>query len=272
MLQNLPLEQRAAILPLTAEVPEHLIIPAVLNGSSPGHVYTDDPQQPAAALIDSAEGHYLIGLPTRPSFIGQVRDYFAATIFASGYLNLNLIAMLAWHPHLSELVPLHTLHAEPRRRYSCTALNPDLAQLPEGYQIVNIDADLLQRGDLQIPEHILGWIHNNWGTREAYLQRGFGCCILHQNEVVSWSLADCVVGERCEIGIHTAPHYRKRGLAVQTTAAAVRFALTHGINEVGWHCNDTNEGSWRTAERVGFQLVKHYTLHYTLIGSPSASE
>lgn len=271
MLQTLALDQRAAAHPLTAEVPEHLIIPAVLNGSSPGHIYVDNTQQPTAALIDSAEGHYLIGQPTQPAFIGQVRDYFAATIFASGHHNLYLIATPAWHPHLTELVPHHTLHAEPRRRYSCTAINPDLAPLPQGYQIANIDANLLQRGDLQLPDHIRSWIHSNWGTEEAYLQRGFGCCILHQNEVVSWSLADCVVAERCEIGIHTAPHYRKRGLGVQTAAASVHFALTHGIKEVGWHCNDTNEGSWRIAERVGFQLVKRYTLHYTLIGEPATT-
>jgi len=35
-----------------------------------------------------------------------------------------------------------------------------------------------------------------------------------------------------------------------------------GIKSVGWHCNDGNTASQRTAEKVGFELVKTLDRHY----------
>jgi RimJ/RimL family protein N-acetyltransferase len=79
------------------------------------------------------------------------------------------------------------------------------------------------------------------------------------------NLADCIVAGRAEIGIETAPEHRRRGLATQVTAAAVAMAFDRGLTEVGWHCNDDNTGSYRTAESVGFRLARRYDL---LAGRP----
>ena len=84
---------------------------------------------------------------------------------------------------------------------------------------------------------------------------------MHEQQVVSWSIADCVSGERCEIGIHTLPEYRRQGLATITAAAAVDFAFSHGFKVVGWHCDDDNVGSWKTAEKVGFFKERDYVFY-----------
>jgi RimJ/RimL family protein N-acetyltransferase len=124
-----------------------------------------------------------------------------------------------------------------------------------------VDQDLLDTPGLIIPDHLLGWMKGNWGSVENFLARGFGFCTLHGSRIVSWSVADCVSGDQCEIGIQTEPDYRQRGLAAITVAACVQHALTHGFAAVGWHCNTDNEGSQRTALRVGFVKERDYVLH-----------
>jgi RimJ/RimL family protein N-acetyltransferase len=170
----------------------------------------------------------------------------------------------AWAATLSAPLDRPTIYW-PRRHYECRTLAiPDWAsRLPEGMSMQRIDADLLDRvdrGDLKAPSHTIGWTENNWASRGNYLRCGFGFCTVNDptSEVVSWSVADCISGDRCEIGIHTHPDFQRRGLATLTTAAAVDHALTHGFRMVGWHCNEHNLGSIRTAEKVGFTLERTY--------------
>lgn len=92
------------------------------------------------------------------------------------------------------------------------------------------------------------------------MRDGFGAAAVADGAVVSWSLADCVLGDRAEIGIHTAPAHRRRGLAAAVAARAVTVARARRIREVGWHCNEDNFGSRRTAESVGFRLEREYHL------------
>jgi RimJ/RimL family protein N-acetyltransferase len=113
-----------------------------------------------------------------------------------------------------------------------------------------------------IPEHVTGWMVNNWGSSDRFLRDGFGYLTVRAGEAVSWSLCDCASGDLCEIGIHTAPAYRRRGLASVTAAAAVEHALSHGFTMVGWHCPEDNLGSIGTAEKVGFQRERNYRAYY----------
>jgi GNAT superfamily N-acetyltransferase len=85
---------------------------------------------------------------------------------------------------------------------------------------------------------------------------------LHDKRIVSWSIADCIGGNACEIGIHTHEDYRRQGLATLTAAAAVDYALSSGFRQVGWHCNEYNLGSIGVAEKVGFKLERKYFQYY----------
>jgi RimJ/RimL family protein N-acetyltransferase len=104
----------------------------------------------------------------------------------------------------------------------------------------------------------------NWGSAQAFLERGFGFVTVGGDRVVSWSLADCVSGDEAEIGIRTDPLHRRKGLAAITAAAAVEHALGAGLRRVGWQCSVRNVGSVRTAERVGFRLEREYVIHYAM--------
>lgn len=73
------------------------------------------------------------------------------------------------------------------------------------------------------------------------------------------SLVDCIADNRIEIGVKTEKEYRAKGLGAITAAATVHASLLKGIDRIGWHCVDTNIGSIKIAEKLGFKLVKKYS-------------
>lgn len=232
---------------------------AVLSGAMPGVVFVDDPTRPSAVFVHSPEGNFIGGDPTNLRFVADLRAHLAAVFNAERDGDLVLsFDHDDWLPVAEAIVPDLFLFQVPRRHYVYRGERPGLqANPPSGYRIVPIDAALLEHR--QVPDHVRDWMDGNWGGADGFLARGFGAAALYGEAVVSWSLADCIVAERAEIGIHTAPEHRRRGLASQVTAATLAIAFDHGLTEVGWHCNDDNAGSYRTAESVGFKLARQYS-------------
>jgi len=59
-------DQFSLLLPLFYEVTAfNLSVKAVLMGTAPGYAWVDDSQQPTLGLVNSSEGHYLVGDPKR---------------------------------------------------------------------------------------------------------------------------------------------------------------------------------------------------------------
>lgn len=262
MIHQLQPEAYEKVRPLFKALDFNLIIAAVIEGTSPGRIFVDNLNQPRSAFIDSPEGQFLVGNDQTPAF----NDALRALLIQEDWHELYLfIHPDTWKTQLPSL-----FGAEPqlthRQHYLCTNLQLDWqSSLPEGYTIHRITRELLEQPGLQVPEHIFGWIEANWGTLDNFEQRGFGVCTVHANEVVSWSIADCVSGDQCEIGIHTAPAYRQRGLAALTAAAAVDHAFSRSLTTVGWHCNADNVGSWKTAQKGGFQKERDYIQYYCIM-------
>ncbi|MDA1360960.1 GNAT family N-acetyltransferase [Glycomyces luteolus] len=238
---------------------------AVLAGAMPGAVFVDDPARPSAVFVHSPEGNFVGGDPTNDRFVTDLCAHLAAVFDAERDGDLVLsFDHEGWQSVAAAIVPDLFLFKVTRRHYLYRGERPELEpNLPPGYRIAPIDAALLEHQ--QVPDHVWEWIEGNWGGADAFLARGFGAAAVHGEAVVSWSLADCIVAERAEIGIHTAPGHRRRGLAVQVAAAAVALAFDRGLTEVGWHCNDDNPGSYRTAESAGFKLARRY--HFMAAGS-----
>lgn len=264
MIYRLEAHHYERVRELFAPLDYELITSAVLERTTPGVVFVDDVEDPRSAFMRSTEGSFLVGRDGNAAFNDGLQRLITDTIFhvESGENELYVgVYPEGWVGRLESLLQRSSIPVR-RRRYVCRSLVLDWqATVPEGYTVRPIDATLLDQQDLEIPAHIPSWISSNWGSRPAFLARGFGHCVMHGATVASWSLADCRSGDRCEIGIHTAPEYRQRGLATVAAATNVNQALTHGFREVGWHCNVDNVGSWRTAEKVGFELADEYTMY-----------
>lgn len=246
-----------SILPLFADLTYHLSITAVLRGAMPGDVLADTDHPLGTVLVSSPEGNYLASAASPGAAEHQAARSLVARL-RDDVPDLELFVTPAWEQHADSLVPGARCARFLRRHYALTTLAGAWHQhIPSSLTLRRLDAEILTRPDLQ-GHHIQRWARNNWGSAEAFLAHGFGFALFDGTEPVSWCLADCAVDERCEIGIHTHPAYRRQGLATIVVAATVDHALAAGYREVGWHCGEDNQGSQGVAEKVGFRLTHRF--------------
>jgi GNAT superfamily N-acetyltransferase len=260
----LPKEHYNRIQTLCRGLDYQLIITAVIKNTSPGRILVDNPDQPRSCFLSTAEGCFLGGDPNNHTFNIELGKYIHERITAEKTgptdereLILSIFPT-EWRQQFSTIFPAKTPIQIPRRYYTCTQLKWN-QPVPNNFTILRIDQTLLTNPNISIPDHIPSWITSNWGSKEAFMEHGFGFTMMHQNQLVSWSLADCVSGKRCEIGIQTLPEYRRQGLATLTAAAIVNYALQHGLTQIGWHTSEDNSGSIKVAEKVGFIRSTDYT-------------
>ena len=268
MIYELDKTDYAAVRPLLHLLAWHLTSAAVLDGNNSGRVFVDDLANPQTAFMFSPEGCYLAGNPDNDAF-NRALNHAIYTGEVPGE-KVNALFFVyhpeSWEARLTALLDPRPPIMMPRRHYVCRQVKYDWrANLPDGFAVHRINEALLSQAGLKIPGHMHGWMENNWGSTTGFLERGFGFVSIHDDEVVSWSLADCVSGDACEIGIHTGETFRRRGLATITATVAVEHALSNGFAMVGWHCPEDNHGSIGTAEKVGFERERDYTMYYILL-------
>lgn len=246
----------------------HLASAAVLDGNSPGRIFVDDRAEPRAGFMLSPEGCYLAGDADSLAFIQALNQAIVADRALGDEVQVLflIVSHAGWRDRLPAVFHPYAPMEMARHHYVCRTLCYDWrARLPDGCTVRRIDRSLLDGTNLVVPDHVTGWMRSNWGSVDCFLRDGFGCVTVSGNDIVSWSLADCVSGDRCEIGIRTVPAHRRRGLAAATAAATVEHALTHGFEVVGWHCPEDNLGSIATAEKVGFEKERDYTAFYAFL-------
>jgi len=270
MIHELKKRDYRKVRSLFEELKWNLITSAVIEGTSPGRVYADRIKDPRTAFMCTAEGYYLAGYDNNDEFNTSLNRLIFERIFAGDTVRKDETDVaLGFHPDswkdkmpiiFQGRIPLTTA----RRHYVCTELKVDgwRDHVPQGFQVQRINGTLLRTPRLDIPEHVTSWMETNWGSIPDFMKKGFGFCMLYGKRVVSWSIADCISGSACEIGIHTREDYRRRGLATLTAAATVDHALSSGFKYVGWHCNECNFGSIGVAEKVGFKLERKYVQFY----------
>jgi RimJ/RimL family protein N-acetyltransferase len=270
MMHELEKRDREKVRPLFKELEYNLITTAAIEGTSPGRIYVDCAADPRTAFMCTAEGYYLAGYDNNDEFNTSLNKLIFGRIFAGDTVRKDETDVaIGFYPNswkdkmpiiFQGRIPLITN----RRHYLCTDLKVDnwKDHVPKGFQIQRIDEKLLETPHLKIPEHMTSWMKTNWGSVSNFRKKGFGFGALHDNKIVSWSLADCVSGNACEIGIHTHEDYRRQGLASLTATAAVDYSLSSGLKHVGWHCDEYNLPSIKTAEKVGFKLERKYTQYY----------
>lgn len=246
----------------------HLASAAVLDGNIPGMILVDDAGQPRSAFMLSPEGAYLAGDPDNDAFSRALNEAVVARRALGKDVSVLCFVVHPerWRDRLRDVVAPHTPVAENRRHYVCRTGRYDWrSRLPQGYVVRRIRRSLLEDPEIVMPDHVTGWMVNNWGSVDRFLEGGFGFAAMAGDELVCWSLTDCVSGDRCEIGIRTVPAHRRRGLAAATASAAVEYALSGDFSMVGWHCPDDNLGSIATAEKVGFKKERDYAAYYAFL-------
>ncbi len=264
MLTELDAEAFERARPLLEGQEHNLSLSAVVEGTSPGRFWTDDMEDPRVALAFTPEGYSLIGELPIGGRADAVKDFILNTIIPEarehrwGSWGVNY-PNESWEDLLggifADFLPLwdyqrYFVFREPRLDWR--------EGLPEGSSMERATGELLARSDLKNVDRCRSWAEGSFGSVEEFDRNGFGFCLVHGEGIASWCMADCVVGHRAEVGVHTDEGYRRRGLARCVVAAAVEHCLANGITQIGWHCGSANLASAATATAVGFkELLQH---------------
>ncbi|WP_106767708.1 GNAT family N-acetyltransferase [Paenibacillus faecalis] len=261
-------ERYETVQSLFEELMYDLRLVSIFKRTIPGEIYVDCTEQPSTVFVwDRGRSLYAAGCNV--DFYKQVNVYLRTQAFPGMVeSNSEMLDYYIRYPQSSICIDglkqhlIDGLHASVvKRRYYMFDLSVDERpiELPEGYQLHEVNLELLIRTDLKNLDFILDEIHSNHMTADNFNERGFGYCILtNDNEIVSWCLTDYVIGNKCEFGIETDEDHQQKGLATAVAAACVQLARSKGIKCIGWDCFDINIGSWKTAEKVGFKLFKTY--------------
>lgn len=121
-------------------------------------------------------------------------------------------------------------------------------ELPEGFELRELDGELLARLDGRITPAF------SWESAEQFLQRGKGFCVTCGEKVAAWAFSAAVSDDEIDIGVETAEEFRGNGLAVCAAAEMIRYVLQAGKKPV-WACHSGNTASQRVAVKLGFEKI-----------------
>jgi RimJ/RimL family protein N-acetyltransferase len=267
---QLPQNQYHLVRPLFTTLNYHLIIEAVITGNSPATIFVDNLEHSTTAFMKSPEGDFLGGLSDNTAFNRGMQNWIEEH-FINGEEDEVVFESCAedWTAAIQTILEKRPPLAYERYYYEITEPKLTPPPLAPEFTLQLVTQDFITQEHIQNMEAITGAIESNWTSPALFFEKGFGLCIVHENTIVSWSVVDCVVDNRCEIGIHTAPEFQRRGLATTLVAAVVDYAFAQGFKQIGWHCWVDNGGSIGVAEKVGLfqkhRYIGYISLHSQLI-------
>ncbi len=237
----------------------NLVVDSVIDGNTPGLVFADRLDEPAAGLIwDRQDAILLAG-----KFVDEMGTIIEEQIIPDARRRWIPEQSIfypdgSWAAPLMERFSGYRAEHTGRRFYRFERLRVNWRErLPEGYGIRRIDPYLLESETLLNAGEMAGWVRSFWATDEDFARTGFGYCDPSEDAIASWCLTVFASRDQRELGVGTAVDQRGKGLATAVSAACVEHCLANGFIP-HWHCLDENKPSWALAERIGFTAPVSY--------------
>lgn len=265
MFLSLPPDRYELIRPLVIALDHHLILEAVIIGYSPAAVFVDCLDTPQTAFIKSPEGDFLVGEPNNEAFNAGLIAWIEEHLIKGTEDEVVFESVSeSWVATVKTILARRPPLAYERYYYETSGVKLTPPPLDPAFKLQFVTPDFIAQTHIKNIAVVQESITSNWTSAALFFAKGFGYCILHDDEVVSWSVVDCVAEKRCEIGIHTAPEFQRRGLATALIATVVEYAISHGFQRIGWHCWVDNWGSIGVAEKVGLVQKQRYMAYIAL--------
>ncbi len=241
---------------------------AVLDGIYPGKVWVDNLDDPQAAFLvtflsgGGAAWGFLAGKPDQLGFNTALNKAIFEEKIAGKDVGMILMTCSPenWNGQLETVGSPRQPISMLRQHFVCRKITFDWQNhQPEGYEIRPMDTGLLDRGNLQIPSPVKATLER-WSTIEDHRFQDYGYVVVHKNQIVSWATVDFVSSGAGDLGFETLPEFWRRGLGSMVAAVALKHGLEMGI-EIHWTCAEGNIGSLRTAEKLGLERERGYTMY-----------
>ena len=169
LIQELKERDYAKVQPLFEELRYNLIIGAVIEGTSPGRIYTDSMTDPRTAFMCTVEDYYLAGHDNNNEFNASLNKLIFERMFAGDTVRKDETDIAigfypnSWKDKMPTIFLGRTPLTTSRRHYVCSNLEAGnwRDRVPEGFQVKRIDEELLGMPRLEIPEHVTGSMKTN---------------------------------------------------------------------------------------------------------------
>lgn len=140
-------------------------------------------------------------------------------------------------------------------RFDRDYLQKLLTQLPVGYELKRIDADIY---DMCLSNPVTRDFVSSFGSKEKYLQLGRGMVILKDGRIVAGASSYTRYQEGIEIEVDTVSEERCKGLATVVCASLILRCLDEGLYP-SWDAQNMN--SVHLAEKLGYEFAHEYVAY-----------
>jgi hypothetical protein len=240
---------------------------AVVEGANPGRIFVDDRMSPTSGMIwlGNNDGFLFMGNEQNELFNQEVNSFIDSVIVPEAKkLGLEWFEALGnhdkWYGTIERVFAHRNLGSWNQRVYRLKSDDYHRSNEPEieeGYEVVKINADLLENKTAINASFLRTKIDEFWSTPGDFINKGIGCCIVHQREVVSVCFSGFVVGNIHCIDIETVREHRGKKLAKKIAHCFVKDCLNHGQVPY-WDCMEVNKPSVAVVESLGFQITYRY--------------
>ena len=211
-------------------------MPATMLEGHLGEVRTNADGPPAFAdlALPAVKLHILGGDSEHPAVANYLRQIpaFSGLMFSGD----------AWRPAIESALEERFVALT---RYAFNSENLDVELLTAFTQELSADFRVAPT-DLHLAKQLFASRNfadqvKNYGSPEDFVTRGFGFCVLKENEIASsaGTFAHCAAG--IEIQIDTKPKFRKQGLATAVGAHLMLESLARGLDP-NWDAADKRSG------------------------------
>jgi RimJ/RimL family protein N-acetyltransferase len=255
--------------PLFTPLTHHLAVESILAGSTPGRIFVDDLKKPRTAVAWFKRRVFLAGNRTNDAVNVALNHlltnvYYPEMIAAGlGQRAFNLVYTPGWERAMDMVLA----GKDPMKgQRLCYRLDPSKTdwkvRIPKEYKLRWVDAALLADTSLTNLDYITNEMVSERPSIEDFLTKSFGTCVIENDEIIGWCMSEYNTGMRCELGIETAEHAQRQGLATTTASATMREAARRGYTEIGWICDADNKPSHALARKLGFSLFRADDTYY----------
>jgi GNAT superfamily N-acetyltransferase len=119
---------------------------------------------------------------------------------------------------------------------------------PDGLKIVRVDKNLFQRiSGRVVPRYF-------WNSPDDFSNNGIGFCLMNEDTIISTSFSSWIIDRNLELGIETSEEFRRHGYGAYPAAALIDYCLGNRYEPI-WSCNKENMGSYKLAQKLGFEVT-----------------
>lgn len=99
-----------------------------------------------------------------------------------------------------------------------------------------------------------------WNSAQDFIDKGVAFSLYCDGKLASTAFSAYVNDDKLELGIETYDEFKGKGLAYKVCSALIDYCIENGLEPV-WACRKDNVGSYRLAQKLGFENVKEISYY-----------